>query len=100
MKREVELEDEEKPVIADLDAILDGTYDEAKSDRQGEDESENKDKPARPNTVERLERAHLYAQRLDATSDSCPTGHAFINGKHFDLDDVSEYSVFDLEGPH
>ncbi|KAH8113837.1 UDP-glucose:glycoprotein glucosyltransferase-domain-containing protein [Phellopilus nigrolimitatus] len=37
--------------------------------------------------TERIEKAHAYAQRLDATPGSCPTGHAFVNAKHFDLDD-------------
>ena len=37
---------------------------------------------------ELLEKAQRYAERLSIDSASSPTGHAFINGKHFDLDDV------------
>ena len=36
-----------------------------------------------------LDRARAYANRLDATASAHPLGHAFVNGKHFDLDDVS-----------
>ncbi|TDL22772.1 hypothetical protein BD410DRAFT_769716 [Rickenella mellea] len=38
-------------------------------------------------TFIRLERARAYAIRLDAKLASSPTGHAFVNGKHFDLGD-------------
>ena len=38
----------------------------------------------------RIESAKAYTTRLDATMASCETGHGFVNGKHFDLDDVSE----------
>jgi hypothetical protein len=38
-----------------------------------------------------LEKARLYAERLDArinTGEGGGGGHAFINGRHFDVDDV------------
>ncbi|KAL5480943.1 KRE5 [Sanghuangporus weigelae] len=63
-----------------LESILDGTY--------SLPNSENDDEvPPRPGIAERIGRAQVYAERLDATSASFPTGHAFVNGKHFDLDD-------------
>ncbi|KAL5522625.1 hypothetical protein ACEPAG_8642 [Sanghuangporus baumii] len=63
-----------------LESILDGTY--------SLPDSENDDEEApRPGITERIERAQVYAERLDATSASCPTGHVFVNGKHHDLDD-------------
>ncbi|KAH9924083.1 glycosyltransferase family 24 protein [Fomitopsis serialis] len=34
-----------------------------------------------------VEKARAYAARLGATSEAAPHGHAFVNGKHFDLDD-------------
>ena len=34
-----------------------------------------------------IDKARDYANRLDATLESCPTGHAFFNGKHFDMND-------------
>ncbi|KAH9848797.1 glycosyltransferase family 24 protein [Lenzites betulinus] len=34
-----------------------------------------------------LENARTYAVRLSATLASAPQGHAFVNGKHYDLDD-------------
>lgn len=40
-----------------------------------------------------LDGAKAYAQRLDATLLSCPTGHAFLNGKHLDVDNVSVYAL-------
>lgn len=30
-----------------------------------------------------------YTERLGATLAASPTGHVFVNGKHFNLDDVS-----------
>lgn len=35
-----------------------------------------------------LDAARAYAARLGATLATAPQGHAFFNGKHFDLDDV------------
>lgn len=35
------------------------------------------------------DKARAYAQRLGVTLSSAPHGHVFVNGKHFDLDDVS-----------
>ncbi|KAK7462762.1 killer toxin resistant protein [Stygiomarasmius scandens] len=54
--------------MADLDIILTGT-------NLGE-ESEDP-----------LKKAEVYAERLGATLSSSPTGHAFINGKHFDMNE-------------
>ncbi|KAJ7264047.1 glycosyltransferase family 24 protein [Mycena haematopus] len=34
-----------------------------------------------------LERGRSYVERLGAGLVACPTGHGFVNGKHFDLDD-------------
>lgn len=36
---------------------------------------------------EKIGKAREYAKRLDASLESCITGHAFFNGKHFDMDD-------------
>lgn len=41
-----------------------------------------------PALSESVERARKYAARLGATVAAAPQGHAFVNGKHFDLDDV------------
>jgi hypothetical protein len=38
-----------------------------------------------------LEKARIYAERLDAASGA---GHVFINGKHFDLDDVCVFIFY------
>ena len=35
-----------------------------------------------------LEKQRAYAVRLGTSLASAPDGHAFFNGKHFDLDDV------------
>ena len=35
-----------------------------------------------------LGQVRAYADRLDATLASSRKGHAFVNGKHFDMDDV------------
>ena len=66
---------------ADLDSVLDGSY---KESTNSEDESEEQ----RVTVAERIERAQKYAERLDTALASSPTGHAFVNGKHHDLDDV------------
>lgn len=55
------------PIEATLDAIL-----------AGEDEE----------SVARIDAARAYARRLSADTASAPTGHVFVNGKHFELDDV------------
>ena len=60
--------------MADLDIILTGT-------NLGE-ESEDP-----------LKKAEVYAERLGATLSSSPTGHAFINGKHFDMNEVCRDSM-------
>lgn len=39
---------------------------------------------------ENIERARKYAARLGATAAASPQGHAFVNGKHFNLDDVCQ----------
>jgi UDP-glucose:glycoprotein glucosyltransferase len=36
-----------------------------------------------------LDKVRTYAERLGATLASAPLGHTFLNGKHFDIDDVS-----------
>jgi hypothetical protein len=38
---------------------------------------------------ETILRAAEYSSRLGTTSSSFPAGHAFVNGKHFDFNDVS-----------
>ena len=38
---------------------------------------------------EMLEKARAYAQRLDVDVLSSPPGHAFINGRHVDVNDAS-----------
>jgi UDP-glucose:glycoprotein glucosyltransferase len=40
-------------------------------------------------TEEMIQRAQAYTARLGADLASAPQGHVFVNGKHFDLDDVS-----------
>ena len=40
---------------------------------------------------ERLERAAAYARRLDTRITADEDGHAFVNGKHFVMDDVSSH---------
>lgn len=35
-----------------------------------------------------IDKLNLYARRLSTDLSSAPQGHAFVNGKHFDLDDV------------
>lgn len=37
----------------------------------------------------KVDKARAYAKRLGATMASSAQGHAFFNGKHYDLDDVS-----------
>jgi hypothetical protein len=39
---------------------------------------------------ESIERAVRYAARLSTTKTSFATGHAFINGKHFDFTEVGQ----------
>ena len=41
-----------------------------------------------PALNESVEKARAYAVRLGASAAAAPHGHAFVNGKHFDLDDV------------
>ncbi len=41
---------------------------------------------------ERISKAKAYTVRLDSTLASSLTGHVFVNGKHFALDDVSSLS--------
>jgi len=36
-----------------------------------------------------LEKITAYTERLGSTLATSSTGHAFFNGKHFDVDDVS-----------
>lgn len=40
-----------------------------------------------------IEKARAYAKRLSATLKSSPQGHAFINGKHSSVSDVSYYGT-------
>lgn len=88
LQRQLAREDDPRP-LADLDSILNGTYEE--------DSADDENAVGKATTSERIDGAHLYAERLDATPASCPTGHAFINGKHFDLDDVSLRSSLTLK---
>lgn len=37
---------------------------------------------------EKILRAAEYSSRLGTTVSSFPAGHAFVNGKHFDFNDV------------
>jgi UDP-glucose:glycoprotein glucosyltransferase len=39
----------------------------------------------------KLNAAAHYATRLSADVESSPLGHVFVNGKHFDLDDVGSF---------
>jgi hypothetical protein len=39
-----------------------------------------------------LEKAQSYAKRLGVTSESNAEGHAFVNGKHINMDGVSSLS--------
>ncbi len=39
-------------------------------------------------SAEVLQKARTYAKRLSADLASAPQGHTFLNGKHFNLDDV------------
>ena len=43
-----------------------------------------------------LEKQRAYALRLGTSLASAPDGHAFFNGKHFDLDDVRLAPPFSL----
>jgi UDP-glucose:glycoprotein glucosyltransferase len=47
-----------------------------------------------PEAPVRLGNVRAYAARLGATLASAPRGHAFLNGRHLDMDDVSEPSEF------
>jgi hypothetical protein len=42
---------------------------------------------------EKIGRAREYSRRLGATASSFPGGHAFVNGKHFDFDDVGVFII-------
>lgn len=42
-----------------------------------------------------LDKARIYAERLGVAKAS-PKGHAFVNGKHFDMDDVIHSFMFHL----
>jgi hypothetical protein len=44
-----------------------------------------------------VKKATIYAERLGATLSSSPSGHAFINGKHFDMNDVGFDLLFVLK---
>lgn len=57
----------EEAVITDFDAIIGGLL---------------------KNPTAPLDNIHHYTERLGATLGSSPQGHAFVNGKHFDMDDV------------
>ena len=85
LQRRLAQEGETSPgSLASFDSILDGSYEKPKSDSGDEDKAS-----AQSTVSEKIGRAQAYADRLDATSVSCPAGHAFVNGKHYDLDDVS-----------
>lgn len=40
-----------------------------------------------------LEKVQVYSKRLGTNLLSSPHGHAFVNGKHFDLDDVRDMRI-------
>ncbi|THH06125.1 hypothetical protein EW145_g4303 [Phellinidium pouzarii] len=69
--------------IISIDAIINGGDEETK-----EDVGDEVDGGTEVSLADHVKRAHAYALRLDATPASCPTGHAFVNGKHYDLDDL------------
>lgn len=69
---EEQIEDDgeaEATIPVNLDAIL-----------NGEDLEEGAASP--------LDKVHAYVERLGATLRASSHGHAFVNGKHFDMDDV------------
>lgn len=39
-----------------------------------------------------VEKIASYVDRLGASLDLSPQGHVFVNGKHFDMDDVQYFS--------
>lgn len=41
-----------------------------------------------------IDAAAHYAKRLSADLESAPYGHIFVNGKHFDLDEVGDMRLF------
>ena len=43
-----------------------------------------------------LDRLAAYTERLDATHATNPDGHAFFNGKHFDMGDVCNFLYLSL----
>ncbi|KAJ7862919.1 hypothetical protein B0H14DRAFT_2349273, partial [Mycena olivaceomarginata] len=43
--------------------------------------------------VQPLERARSYVERLGAGLAASPTGHGFVNGKHFNMDDHFQEAV-------
>ena len=49
---------------------------------------------------ERLEKVKRYAKRLRADLASAPQGHVFVNGKHFNLDDVRNVLPRDRPDAH
>lgn len=67
----IEAEAPADTVVADLDAILDGKL-----------------TPFAP-----LDKIQAYSERLGTILSASLTGHAFINGKHFKLDDVTYSEV-------
>ena len=44
----------------------------------------------------RLDKIAAYTERLDTNHATSPLGHAFFNGKHFDMGDVCSYLYFSL----
>ena len=84
-------------VKTDLTSILDGSFEleaagtPAETREGAHDQAETvmevlDEETDQPNIAQRLEQASAYAERLDATLDAYDKGHAFVNGKHFDLD--------------
>jgi UDP-glucose:glycoprotein glucosyltransferase len=43
-----------------------------------------------------IDRIAAYTERLDATHETSPLGHAFFNGKHLDMNDVCSFLYFSL----
>lgn len=77
---------EEQPFV-ELANVLNGSW------RQYQEGDDEEGTSAPPSDQKLLDRAHSYATRLDATTSSFPRGHAFVNGKHFQLDDVRDRKI-------
>jgi UDP-glucose:glycoprotein glucosyltransferase len=68
-----ELEQDPEAIKPDLESILEGSD---------------------ADTQPPLDQLAAYTERLDATRATSPLGHAFFNGKHFDMGDVRSFLYF------